>query len=745
MGKKSLIFVLSFVYVIFLSTVVYSQAADGQYCSGDDACDSERCMVLHNSFFNGRSNPFGIGAICVSNENWFGTCDPNYQCSDDGRRCESPDGTTTQECINQPGRRSYCGVLGGSSTCLYKKDIGASCSNNYECQSNNCRDGSCAPKFTSGGGITNTNVGSAYLTAMFDTTSCDSGVDCSSNQACSLITNDEFIYPPLTLADDVEGLCVTRENWVGSCGSGSTCNGDLSGCLSEGVSITCSSSFTYCRSFSNHAVCAFKKVGGLSCSQNNECISGECVNNLCAGEGISTASPVQSLGLSSFSTVASADCSSERTIFKISSLNNAHASSWDENTYQYSVCYNGNTVPANPHQCISPGDSLDIIESVAGPGVSEGLADRFRDLSINNFLGLSSATNAHAEVRLTNNAVADNYGNNVCYGNLFCGATRGSCGIGVCMSKLSSLTNAHVASCSNMAYPISMCCVDLGSLTSDIIDDTVPQSCTRNEDCDVEGGAICSMFSAPSPGVCIIPPDGGEIPPGGGPSDREIPGTGVACTTISQCEESEACFLDAGNGGYCDVCDSSSEADIDGDGFPDCSGEDPCVGSSDAGCFEDDMGLSCSDLDGIICGANEGCSNGEASEQATELNCCVAETGNPGCEGAPIYFAEAGVNVQLSKECLSGGRTQVEYIVTEQSTGRTIINPTEAAQKLELLGIDISRGNPYIDTTDYSCSNINLGDSTTGTDVPGYGFIGVLLSLFIVSMFYITNRKLLKS
>ncbi len=744
MEKKSLIFVLSFVYVIFLSTIVYSQAADGQYCSEDSACDSGRCMALDNSLFNGRSNPFGIGAICVSNENWFGTCDPDYQCSDDGRRCESPDGTTTQECINQPGRRSYCGVLGGSSTCLYKKDIGASCSNNYECDSNRCRDGSCATKFSGGGGITNTNVGSAYLTAMFDTTSCGSDVDCSPNVACSQITN-EFIYSPLTLADDVGGLCVTRENWVGSCGSGSTCNGDLSGCLSEDVSITCSSSFTYCRSFSDHAVCAFKKVGGLSCSQNNECISGECVNNLCTGEGIDSASPLQRLGLPSFSTVSSANCPSEKTIFKISSLNNAHAALWDDNAYQYSVCYNGTTVPANPHRCMDSESSLNLVGDALGVEVSSQDVQAFEaafgeDFSINNFLGLSSMTNAHAEARLLDDsdAIVDNYRNNVCYGGLFCIATSGSCVSGTaCMAKLSSLTNAHVASCSNTDYPISLCCVDIGGLTSDIIDSAIPETCVNDDDCTADD-AECS-----TEGVCIIPPDTGEVTDGGVPGG-EIPGTGVACTTTSQCGENEACSLDAGSGGYCDVCDPESTADIDDDGIPDCSGDDPCVGSSDPGCFDDDLGLSCSDLDGIVCGANEVCSStSETSNQATELNCCVAETGNPGCEGASIFFAEAGVNVKFNKQCDASGRTQVQIIV-EDDAGNVLDTREETTRaKLDLLGVDTSRGNPYIDTTDYSCSNINLGASTTGSDVPGYGLISVLLSLFIILAFY-ANRKILK-
>lgn len=577
---------------------------------------------------------------------------------------------------------------------------------------------------------------SAELSVAFNTDSCSFDADCGAGVACSLITN-EFIYSPLILADDVIGFCVTTDNWLGSCGSGSACNEDLSGCLSEGAAVTCNPN-TYCRSFSDHAVCAFKKAGGLSCSQNNECLLGECVNNLCAGEGIASA---QRLGLPSLSVVQSANCAQERTIFKISSLDNAHAALWNDNAYQYSVCYNGQDIPVNSHQCISSEDSLDVIESVLGVGVPEVFAERFGDLSINNFLGLSSATNAHAEARVINNAVVDNYENNICYGNLFCTATRGPCSTGSCMVKLSSLTNAHVASCSNTEYPISLCCVDIGGLTSDILDSAIPEPCTSNADCTAEG-AVCSIFSAPNPGVCIIPPDTGEVTDGGVPAG-EIPGTGVACTTTSQCGENESCFLDAGTGGYCDACGLESTADIDGDGVLDCSGDDPCVGSSDPGCFDDDLGLSCNDLDGIVCGTNEGCdSNSENSNQATELNCCVAEIGNPGCEGASIYFAEAGVSVQFNKQCLSDGSTQVRAIVTDEH-GNEIIDADLAEQKLELLGIDVSGGNPYIDTTDYSCSNINLGASTTGADVPGYGLIGVLLSLFIILAFY-ANRKILK-
>lgn len=119
--------------------------ANGQCTSGELAtvCDSnadcapEICRFLNNdAFFPSSTNPFGGGGICVSNENWFGTCGLGYQCG----------GTNSDRCVNSGGGAdqicrtdSYCGQLpNGNPACIYKIPTGASCSQGYECQSNTC-------------------------------------------------------------------------------------------------------------------------------------------------------------------------------------------------------------------------------------------------------------------------------------------------------------------------------------------------------------------------------------------------------------------------------------------------------------------------------------------------------------------------------------------------------------------------------------------------------------------------------
>src|SRR3989344_5770437 len=235
-------------------------------------------------------------------------------------------------------------------------------------------------------------------------TICNSDSDCASGEGCSSITN-EFIYFPLTLAADVSGVCVTRDNWVGSCGAGSTCNSDLTGCSLGDTNIVCNT-LTYCKNSVEGVLCAFKKAGGISCSHDNECASNECgAEGICTGERSDDSAQV---ALPSISIVQNSECTADKTIFKVSSLTNAHASLWEDNTYQYSVCNQG-VVPANPHECINNQISSSIIESIMlGAGARFG-----GDFSINKLLSLSSATNAHTETKIFNYALLDNYGNGV--------------------------------------------------------------------------------------------------------------------------------------------------------------------------------------------------------------------------------------------------------------------------------------------------------------------------------------------
>ncbi len=197
------------------------------------------------------------------------------------------------------------------------------------------------------------------------------------------------------------------------------------------------------------------------------------------------------------------------------------------------------------------------------------------------------------------------------------------------------------------------------------------------------------------------------------------------CTTTSECEGNLTCTLSPGSGGICSECTTD---DIDGDNILDCSGEDPCVGSAVNECLSDDLGLSCTSIGGIVC--NGVCGEGsDWSTVSTELNCCFSNAGTATCESNLISISDNGLSAAFRKSCTADGRSEVEVV---DSGGNRIID----RDALLLIGLDPSRGNPYIDNTDYSCSNIDLGTSTAGSDIPAYGLAGFLLTISLLAVFY---------
>ncbi len=202
------------------------------------------------------------------------------------------------------------------------------------------------------------------------------------------------------------------------------------------------------------------------------------------------------------------------------------------------------------------------------------------------------------------------------------------------------------------------------------------------------------------------------------------------CSTTTDCEENLVCTLSPGEGGICSECTTE---DIDSDGILDCSREDLCVGSTINECLSGDLGLSCASIGGVVC---EGvCGDGsDWSTVSTELNCCYSETGTAACESNPIYISELGTSVALRKNCNPDGRAEIEIV--DSVTNQRILD----RDTLSLIGLSPSGQNPYIDTTDYSCSNIDLGASTAGADVPGYGLISFLLTISLLLVFYAIRK-----
>ncbi|MDP3991966.1 MAG: hypothetical protein Q8P79_00455 [Nanoarchaeota archaeon] len=124
-------------------------------------------------------------------------------------------------------------------------------------------------------------------------------------------------------------------------------------------------------------------------------------------------------------------CADNQIILRLSSATNAHGEVWNgAGGYTTEICYDRifGAPAVNTDRTCQPGGA-------------------------NKVVGLSSSTNAHAEV-----PSQSNYPVNVCYGDLSCTARTGNCLTGENLTlTLSSNTNAHLSNSSS--YPVSICCI----------------------------------------------------------------------------------------------------------------------------------------------------------------------------------------------------------------------------------------------------------------------------------------------
>ncbi len=293
--------------------------------------------------------------------------------------------------------------------------------------------------------------------------------------------------------------------------------------------------------------------------------------------------------------------------------------------------------------------------------------------------------------------------NNECLSNNCAGSVCSGCNTdSECEDGLTCTENRCTA------IPCSGITCSEGEICNPLINACEDFSCVSDSECGV--GYSCDE------GLCI-------------PEEEIVPVQ--RCTTTADCEESLVCTLNPGDGGICSECTTE---DIDRDNILDCSREDLCVGSASSECLSGDLGLSCADIGGIVCDGTCG-SGSDESTVSTELNCCYSETSAATCVSNPVYYSELRTSVALRKSCTPDGRAEVEIV--DSATNQRILD----RDTLSLIGLSPSGQNPYIDTTDYSCSNIDLGSTTTGTGVPAYGFIGIMLTIGILTVFYIRRNN----
>jgi hypothetical protein len=150
------------------------------------------------------------------------------------------------------------------------------------------------------------------------------------------------------------------------------------------------------------------------------------------------------------------DCADNQTIVRLSSATNAHGALWNISTYTTKICYESIfgqnytfTAVENPHLCK---DNKNLVVKLSGD------------------------TNAHA------GDTASSYSKNICYGNLICRSTTGSCNSvsEKLIVSLSGSTNAHLAN--DNSYGLKICCSN---------GQVVVEVCNNNGVCNSDSGEGC--------------------------------------------------------------------------------------------------------------------------------------------------------------------------------------------------------------------------------------------------------------
>ncbi len=267
-------------------------ACNGSYCSLDSQCSSDHCVhsVCRSSSVYCGDDYCDFGESCSLCSSDCGSCGP--VCGNGS--CES--GESCSNCS------SDCGA------CQLKKSSGESCSYNSECLEDNCQNGVCCRS---------------------DKTCCLNDNPCSSNEWCqtdgwyycrSQIINGDSCDRNRTCQSGycVHGKCRSSVNYCGDsyCDSGescSSCSSDCGACQEEEVvkkadgeycdkneectsencqnyrcclkNKTCCLSYNNCSSeqycFEERHYCVPRFADGQSCSEDDQCKSGNCKNYIC--------------------------------------------------------------------------------------------------------------------------------------------------------------------------------------------------------------------------------------------------------------------------------------------------------------------------------------------------------------------------------------------------------------------------------------------------------------------------------
>ena len=195
----------------------------------------------------------------------------------------------------------------------------------------------------------------------------------------------------------------------------------------------------------NTSIASAQPPPPMTCFDDSECFSGTiCINGVCKTEG--------------------------DIILRLSSATNAHGETTNGGgSYQFGISYS----------------------SIFG---GAGSGDR-TCTGANKVVGISSATNAHAE-----SPGQSNYATEVCYEGLSCAARPGGCQVGESLVvSLSSSTNAHLSN--SAGYGVDICCVIGEPIPSDCGDGNTDTATEECDDGNTDNGDGCSS-------TCQIEPSG---------------------------------------------------------------------------------------------------------------------------------------------------------------------------------------------------------------------------------------------
>jgi len=123
-----------------------------------------------------------------------------------------------------------------------------------------------------------------------------------------------------------------------------------------------------------------------------------------------------------------------QTIMKLDQPSNSYGALWNDPFYGIDICYDD--IFGTPYEVVA--------------GVDPHDCDAFGN---NRVVSLSAPTNAHA----SNISSDANYPIDVCYGDLQCTYTTGTCD-GEVIARMYSGTNTYLSNASDTTYPIKICC-----------------------------------------------------------------------------------------------------------------------------------------------------------------------------------------------------------------------------------------------------------------------------------------------